>query len=218
MTDLIKQLPLTTLLFIVVFILNVIPAFAPPTWLTLSVIGFSSPDIPVVLLALTGAAAATLGRLVLAKLSRTIVRGRFLSEPIRENVNSVKASLEKYRVLTFGMVLAYAFSPLPSNYLFIAYGLTTLRLRLVALPFFIGRLISYSFWVTTASVIGHRMEMDSFESASYVGVYFILSQLLLVPTIYLFTRIDWRAALEEKRLRWFEVADAVSGGITEREP
>jgi len=98
MTDLIKQLPLTTLLFIVVFILNVIPAFAPPTWLTLSVIGFSSPHIPVVLLALTGAAAATLGRLVLAKLSRTIVRGRFLSEPIRENVNAVKATLEKYRV------------------------------------------------------------------------------------------------------------------------
>jgi hypothetical protein len=75
---------------------------------------------------------------------------------------------------------------------------------LVALPFFIGRLISYSFWVTTASAIGHRMDMDSLESASYVGVYFILSQLLLVPTIYLFTRIDWRAALQEKRLRRFK--------------
>jgi hypothetical protein len=37
-----------------------------------------------------------------------------------------------------------------------------------------------------------------------VGVYFILSQLLLVPTIYLFTRIDWRAASEEGRLRWFK--------------
>jgi hypothetical protein len=204
MADLIRQILLTGLLFIVVFILNVIPAFAPPTWLTLSVIGFSSPDIPVVLLALTGAAAATLGRLALAKLSRRIVRGQFLSEPIRENVNAIKASLEKYRVLTFGMVLAYAFSPLPSNYLFIAYGLTTLSLRLLALPFFIGRLVSYSFWVTTASAIGHRMDMDSFESASYVGVYFILSQLLLVPTIYLFTRIDWRAALEERRLRWFK--------------
>ena len=205
MGDLIEQLPLTALLFIVVFILNVIPAFAPPTWLTLSVIGFPRPEIPVVLLALTGAAAATLGRLVLAKLSRTIVRGRFLSEPIRENVNAVKVSLEKHRILTFGMVLAYAFSPLPSNYLFIAYGLTTLRLRSVALPFFIGRLVSYSFWVTTASAIGHRMDMDSFESASYVGVYFVLSQLLLVPAMYLFTRIDWRAALEERRLRWFKV-------------
>ena len=70
--------------------------------------------------------------------------------------------------------------------------------------FFIGRLVGYSFWVTTASAIRHRMGTDSFESASYVGVYFILSQLLLVPTIYLFTRIDWRAALEERRLRWFK--------------
>jgi hypothetical protein len=110
MGDFTTQLPTTALLFIVVFIINVIPAFAPPTWLTLSVIGFSSPDISVVLLALTGAAAATLGRLALAKLSRAIVRGRFLSEPIRENVNAVKVSLEKYRVFTFGMFLAYAFS------------------------------------------------------------------------------------------------------------
>jgi hypothetical protein len=47
MTDLIRQLSHTALVFTVVFILNVIPAFAPPTWLTLSVIGFSSPDIPV---------------------------------------------------------------------------------------------------------------------------------------------------------------------------
>jgi hypothetical protein len=205
MTDLIQQALLGALLFIVVFILNVIPAFAPPTWITLSFIGFSAPDISVVLLALTGAAAATTGRLVLAKLSRVIVRGRFLSEPIRENVNAIKIGLENHRAFTFGMFLAYAFSPLPSNYLFIAYGLTTLRLRLVALPFFIGRLVSYSFWVTTASSIGHRMEMDSFESASYVGVYFILSQFLLVPTIYLFARIDWRVALEERRLRWFKV-------------
>jgi hypothetical protein len=205
MNDLIEQAPVTALLFTLIFILNVIPAFAPPTWITLSFIGFSSPDVSVAPLAVTAAVAATTGRLALAKLSRIIVRGRFLSEPTRENVNAIKASLEKHRLLTFGMFLTYAFSPLPSNYLFIAYGLTTLRLSSVTAPFFIGRLASYSFWLTTASAIGHRMmDMDSFESASYVGVYFILSQLLLVPSIYLFTRIDWRAALEERRLRWFK--------------
>jgi hypothetical protein len=199
-----EQLPLAAVLFILVFILNVIPAFAPPTWMTLSFVGFSTPDMPVSVLALTGATAATLGRVVLAKLSRAILRGRFLSEPTRENIAAIKVSLEKRRVLTFGMFLAYAFSPLPSNYLFIAYGLTTLRLAFIVVPFFIGRVASYSFWVTTASIVGQRMEMDSTESASYVGLYFILSQLLLVPAIYIFTRIDWRAALEERRLRWFK--------------
>src|SRR6516164_3750626 len=94
-------------------------------------------------------------------------------------------------------------TPLPSNYLFIAYGLTTLRLTLVAFPFFVGRLASYSFWVTTASAVGDRLDLDSIESVSYVGIYFIASQLLLIPIIYIFTRIDWRAAFEEGRLRWF---------------
>ena len=94
---------------------------------------------------------------------------------------------------------------LPSNYLFIAYGLTTLGLVSVAVPFFIGRFASYSFWVATGSALGDRLDMDSFESASYIGIYFIASQLLLIPVIYVFTRIDWRTAFEQKRLRWFKV-------------
>jgi len=199
----IGQVPHAGLLFILVFILNVVPAFAPPTWITLSFLGMSMPHVPVGALALIGATTATLGRVTLAKLSRAIVRGRLLDEPTRKNIGAIKDVLEKRRVFAFGTFLAYAFSPLPSNYLFIAYGLTTVRLTLVAFPFFVGRLASYSFWVTTASAVGDRLDLDSIESVSYVGIYFIASQLLLIPIIYIFTRIDWRAAFEEGRLRWF---------------
>ena len=199
----IGQVPHAGLLFILVFILNVVPAFAPPTWITLSFLGMSMPHVPVGALALIGATAATLGRVTLAKLSRAIVRGRLLDEPTRKNIGAIKDVLEKRRVFAFGTFLAYAFSPLPSNYLFIAYGLTTVRLTLVAFPFFVGRLASYSFWVTTASAVGDRLDLDSIESVSYVGIYFIASQLLVIPIIYIFTRIDWRAAFEEGRLRWF---------------
>jgi hypothetical protein len=204
MSALVEQLPLAALLFVVVFALNVIPAFAPPTWMTLSAIGLSIPDAPVGALASIGAIAATLGRIVLAKFSRTIIRAKLLDVPTRRNIDAIKAGLETRPAATFGMFLAYAFSPLPSNYLFIAYGLTTLNLALVAVPFFCGRLASYAFWVTTASTIGNRLDVDSIESASYVGVYFIISQLLLVPAIYVFTRIDWHAAFEEHRLRWLK--------------
>jgi hypothetical protein len=172
----IGQVPHAGLLFILVFILNVMPAFAPPTWITLSFLGLSMPHVPIGALALIGATAATLGRVTLAKLSRAIVRRRFLDEPTCKNIGAIKDVLEKRRVFAFGTFLAYAFSPLPSNYLFIAYGLTTLRLTLVAFPFFVGRLASYSFWVTTASVVGDRLDLDSIESL---------------------------AAFEEGRLRWF---------------
>jgi hypothetical protein len=63
-----------------------------------------------------------------------------LDERARKNIDAIKEGLENRRVLTFGVFLLYACSPLPSNYLFIAYGLTTLRLALVGFPFFIGGL------------------------------------------------------------------------------
>jgi hypothetical protein len=202
MLELFDQLPLLAVLFVVVFVLNVIPAFAPPTWMTLSYIGLTAPDMSPLLLALTGAVAATLGRLSLAKLSRVIVRGKALGEQTRKNVDRVKIELEKHRAFTFGAFLVYAFSPLPSNYLFIAYGLTTLRLPLVAAPFFIGRFVSYSFWVTSASLIGNRLDVDSIESGWHRVIYFVMSQLLLVPALYAFARIDWHSLFEKRRLKW----------------
>jgi hypothetical protein len=59
--------------------------------------------------------------------------------------------------------------------------------------------------VSTASLVGDRLDMDSIESASYVRMYFVAPQLLLVPVIYCFTRLDWRAAFDG-RLRWFKAA------------
>ena len=125
-------------LFIVVFALNVLPAFAPPTWATMSFIGLAIPNIDVLLLALVAATAATCGRVLLARLSRALVRQRLLTEQARRNVDAIKIGIESRRAMTIGTFLGYALSPLPSNYLFIAYGLTSLPIALLALPFFIG--------------------------------------------------------------------------------
>ena len=189
-------------LFVVVFALNIIPAFAPPTWMVLSWIGFNHPDANPFLVALTGACAATGGRLALARLSRVVVRQRLLREQTRHNLDTIKTALEQHRSLTFGVFLIYAFGPLPSNYLFIAYGLTALKLRLVTVPFFLGRLVSYSFWVFAAAEVSQRLTLEATETQSYFGVYFVVTQLLLLGTVYAFTRVDWRHLLAEKRLRW----------------
>lgn len=77
-------------LFVVVFVVNVLPAFAPPTWTTMSFIGLTIPDVNVVLLALVAATAATSGRIVLATLSRMLVRRKLLSEQIKHNVDSIR--------------------------------------------------------------------------------------------------------------------------------
>ena len=193
-----------TALFIVVFVLNVLPAFAPPTWATMSFIGLAIPNIDVLLLAAVAATAATCGRIVLAKLSRARVRQKLLTDRSRRNVDAIKIGIENQRAMTVGTFLGYSLSPLPSNYLFIAYGLTSLPMTFLSVPFFIGRFVSYAFWTRTASTIGDWLDWDWFESAPFFLAYFLFSQLLLIPVIYAFTRIDWRTLFVERHLKWLD--------------
>jgi hypothetical protein len=199
LTDITK---INVVLFIVIFVLNLLPAFAPPTWTAMSFIGLTIPSIDFVSLAVVAAAAATFGRIALAKLSRAIVRQRLLSEQTRCNVDAIRHGIEGRPVTAFGTFVAYSFSPLPSNYLFIAYGLTSLPIAFLALPFFVGRVVSYAFWIRTASAVGDRLDLDWFTSAPYFVAYFIASQLLLVPIIYGFTRVDWHAVFTGRRFKW----------------
>ena len=197
---------IAVVLFFVVFVLNVLPAFAPPTWTTMSFIGLTIPNNNFILLSVVAAIAATFGRIVLAKLSRALVRRRLLSEEARRNVDTIRLGIKSRPALTFGTFLGYALSPLPSNYLFIAYGLTSLPIAFLSLPFFVGRLASYAFWIRMASRVGDWLDVDVdwFKSAPYFVAYYLISQLLLFPVIYVFTRIDWHALFAEGRLRWLE--------------
>jgi uncharacterized membrane protein YdjX (TVP38/TMEM64 family) len=203
------------LLFVAVFLLNIIPAFAPPTAIALSYAGFRYPLHSITLLAFVGAIAATLGRLTLAKLSRVIVRQKWMSESTRENIDVLKEGLEKRRRRTFSVCLFYAFSPLPSNFLFIAYGLTSLQWKLIAIPFFLGRFVGYDFWVFAGSMAARKIALESTEAQSYLGVYFVLSQPLLLSLVYIFTRVDWKAVVYERKFRWVKAKSATKPGHLE---
>jgi uncharacterized membrane protein YdjX (TVP38/TMEM64 family) len=198
----IGELPALALLFVLILGLNLIPLFAPPTWIALAFVGFEFPDTSPLLLALVGAVAATLGRLVLAKLSYRLVREKLLSETHRQNIDAIKERLENRTALTFSVILFYAFSPLPSSFLFIAYGLTGLPLLHVAAPFFIGRTVSYAFFVMGGAAAGRRFHIESLESAYYGSAYFIASQVLLIGALYVFTRVHWKALLDQRKLVW----------------
>ncbi len=190
------------LVFLIAYFLNVIPAFAPPTWMVFSFLGFQYPSLNVILLALVGALAATLGRVTLARMSRMVIREKIMSQSSRDNVDAIREQLERSRGLTFGISLFYAFTPFPSNYLFIAYGLTGSSLVLIAFPFFIGRCVSYSFWGFTTSAFLRRLIPESSDAIPYLSLYFISSQSALLYLVYLFTKIDWRFLFDERKLRW----------------
>lgn len=187
--------------FAAVYILNCIPAFAPPTWMVLSLVGFNHPLFNPLVLAMAAAIAATLGRISLARLSQILIRNKLLNDKTRANIDVLKLTLETRRNQTMGGLLLFSFTPLPSNYLFIAYGLTALPIKLIALPFFIGRYISYAVWIFLGQEAYKSLDINAGLIGGYLGGYFILSQIGFMLLVYLFTRIDWRAMLVEKKLK-----------------
>jgi hypothetical protein len=195
------MLYLLIVVFLIIFALNVVPAFAPPTWTVLSFISIRF-DINFIALALIGAVAATCGRLVLAKLSKLIVREKFLSEGTRRNIDSIRQRIQSKPRFTAGAFLLYAVSPFPSNNLFIAYGLTGLHLRLIALPFFMGRVVSYSFWAFTAAGLARRMDYESIASGSFFSLYFVITQIFTLLILFAFTRVDWEVLFTRRKLKW----------------
>ena len=189
-----------TLLFLLVFVLNVIPAFAPPTWMAMSMFGFAYPDLHPWLVAIVAASAATCGRLLLAHMAQRIVRSRWAQGSMQENLATLADMIKRRRAASAVAFLMFAFSPLPSNFLFVAYGLTRAPLWLLAAPFFIGRTISYGLAFEGGSVaFDHFGDMGG---GIWVWVYFGATQLVMLGMLYMFAKIDWRATLAARRLRW----------------
>jgi uncharacterized membrane protein YdjX (TVP38/TMEM64 family) len=189
-----------TILFVVVFALNVVPTFAPPTWMAMSVFGFKYPDANPWIVAVVAAAAATGGRSVLAHLARRIVHSRWVAQKMRDNLAVVAEAIQRRRSVSFVAFLCYAFSPLPSNALFLAYGLSTAPLHMLAVPFFLGRVVSYAIAVIGGSAVSRHFDFEASWASTWI--YFVLSQLAMLAVVYAFTRIDWRKTSEERRVRW----------------
>lgn len=188
-----------TIIFFLILLLNLIPAFSPPTWIVLSYVSvLYKPNW--LILTTVGAIAATIGRVLLAKLSNVIVRNKLLSQITVENLDNLSIEMKDRKKLTWGIFLLYAFGPLPSNQLFIAYGLTGLSLKLIVIPFFIGRFASYAFWIVTASKISKNLTVESFDTRNLFTSYFIIGQIVTLLLVYVFAKLDWKKLFKERKL------------------
>ncbi len=197
------------LLFAVVFVLNVLPAFAPPTWMVLSFVGLRYADANVWLIAGIAASAATAGRMLLARCAHRIADSRWVGAGLRDNLSVVAETIGRRRAASALSFLLFAFSPLPSNALFLAYGLTRAPLWLLALPFFVGRFVSYAAAFAGGVAAGRWFEPESLGAGSWL--YFVITQLAVLGTVWAFTRIDWRRTRRERRLRWLKSKPAPGG-------
>jgi uncharacterized membrane protein YdjX (TVP38/TMEM64 family) len=170
----------------VVFGVNLLPAFGPPTWTVLVFFRLQS-DLAAVPLVLVGALAAGSGRLVLAYAAR-----RFRSRLSRERIAHLEAARDAVaggRKRAIGGLALFALSPLPSAQLFVAAGLVAAPLVPLTLAFFAGRLVSYAIYVSAASAAKQSLGsivQDSFRSPIGIGL-----QVLMLASLVLLLKLDW---------------------------
>lgn len=172
-----------------VFAINLLPAFGPPTWSVIVLFGINS-DLPLPGIVLTGALAAALGRFVLAHGFRLLTN--YVSDKTRRNLAAARAAfLRRKRHGIAGLAL-FALSPVPSAQLFAAVGLAGVPLTGFTLAFFSGRLVSYSIYAGSAQAIAHSSIGDAFRE-SLTSPLGIGLQIIMLAALVAFARIDWES-------------------------
>jgi membrane protein YqaA with SNARE-associated domain len=175
------------ILGLLVFGVNLLPAFGPPTWSLLVFARLRWHFDPVLLVGL-GALASSAGRLLLGLGFRKL-RFHFPAR-YRANLESLEARLVERRGRTVALAALFVLSPLPSAQLFCAAGLLDLRIVPLTLAFFVGRLVTYSIYVTTAVVVDAKL--GSILSQVWGSPWSIALQVLLLLALALLPLVPWR--------------------------
>lgn len=179
-----------------IFAVNLLPAFGPPTWALLVFFRLNS-DLAAVPLVIGGALAAAAGRFVLATAARHL-RGR-LSERRRESLAAAQEVIAGSRRKAVAGLGLFALSPVPSAQLFVAAGLLAVPLAPLTVAFFAGRLVSYSLYVGAASLAADNLgEAFAHGATSPLG---IALQLAMLAALVALVRVDWPALLARRRRR-----------------
>lgn len=180
------------ILFLLVLGVNLLPAFGPPTWSILVVFRLNS-DMPTWAIVVIGAAAAAVGRYLLAW-AFWLLRKR-LSERSRKNLEAAREALERRMRNTIIALGLFAISPVPSAQLFEAAGLAGVRLIGFTAAFFIGRLLSYTVYTYTAGRI-RETSMGQALQGGFSNPWIIALQVALILGLVAMARINWAKVLK----------------------
>ena len=178
----------------VVLFFNLMPAFAPPTWAALVLFSLNTNLHPIVIVAV-GAVCAGTGRYLLAR-ATGLFRNRISKNSLSnlEAAQTILTENNSRKLITIGM---FVLSPLPSAQLFEAAGLMGVRLLPLTLAFFSGRIVTYNFYVFGASELKAH-GIGELITKEFTSVWAILFQLVMIGSVVLLTRVNWKRFLPRK--------------------
>ena len=183
-------------IFLLLIGINAAPILMPPTWIVLSSFFALDSSLDPLLLALVGATGATVGRLILKNLSGFF--RRFVGKEQKSNLDAIGNFLNRKK---FGYVLTsflFAATPLPSNMLFVAYGMMRAKSIGLYFGFWLGRLLSYYIMITISSVVLTPF-LELFED-KIIGI--LVADIVGIGVVVIFTCINWQTLLLERKLQF----------------
>jgi hypothetical protein len=180
----------------IVFGVNLLPAFGPPTWAVLVLLKLHWHLEPVPLV-VVGAVAAGAGRLVLAVATRRF-RGRLPAKSVA-NLRANGAFAMGHKARSVGGLALFAVSPLPSAQLFEAAGLLDVPLVPLTLAFFAGRIVSYSLSIGAASLA--EANLGQVFRSTLTSPYSWAVEVALLVGLILLARVDWADWITRRRNR-----------------
>lgn len=180
-------------------VINVVPAFMPPTW-ALLVYFHIAHGLDVLPLAVVGAFGSTVGRALLALLSRTVGE-RIVPARWRENITALAATIAEQPAIGLPSLAFFTLGPVPSNHLFIAAGLACAPLAPILAFFAVTRFASYIIWVNAATTAADSLQdlLGPRLGSGVAAIVQVVGFLLLI----LIMQIDWAKHLR----RWARRSD-----------
>ena len=178
-------------LFAIVFGVNLLPAFGPPTW---SIIVFFqlNNDLPLWAIVGVAASASVLGRLSLAYGARLFADR--LPRRFQANLDAARDAIQRRKHNIWIGLGLFALSPLPSGQLFMAVGLARIPLLGFTAAFFAGRIVSYTIYALGARTI-RKSDLGDVFSEGFTSPWGIALQIMMLAALVALTRIDWAKRL-----------------------
>lgn len=183
-------------IFLVLIAVNASPLLMPPSWIVLTSFYLLDPTLNIILLSVVGATGSTIGRYFLKKISGLF--RKFVGEEQKSNLDIIGDYLNRKK---FGYVIAsflFGATPLPSNMLFITYGLMRAKNIGIYIGFWFGRVLSYIVMIYFGNAV-LKPFLEIFEDR-LLGI--LLVDLVGIVVIIFFASINWSLLITQRKLKF----------------
>ena len=183
-------------IFLILIAVNASPILMPPSWIVLTSFYLLDPTLNILLLAVVGATGATIGRFFLKRISGLF--RKFVGEEQKTNLDMIGSYLNKKK---YGYLIAsflFGATPLPSNILFITYGLMRAKSTGIYIGFWFGRTISYILMIYFGNAVLTPF-LEMFEDR-LTGI--LLIDDIDIELIILFACINWTVLLTQRKIKF----------------